>query len=158
MARMIAAAPIPLPSDIQPAANRAQAVKKKMRAKVYPTLAFLANTGLLILTHMYSLSRPSGFTPTILLPSFQCPPDFRRRLPKVEHSPHDRRLLILNSVINRVRKPLRQEAMISENLPVHASKGNEGIDFREETVEKIRAKSFALALVKILCSVEIFQG
>jgi len=57
-----------------------------------------------------------------------------------------------------LRKTLRQEAMISENLPVYAGKGNEGIDFREETVEKIRAKSFALAFVKILRSVEIFQG
>ena len=44
-------------------------------------------------------------------------------------------MLIFYSVINRVRKALRQEAVISEDLPVYTSKRNEGIDLREESVE-----------------------
>jgi len=61
-------------------------------------------------------------------------------------------------ILDSVRKALRQKAVIPEDLPVDASKRNEGIDLREESVEKVRTKSCALALVKIFRSVKIFQG
>ena len=68
--------------------------------------------------------------------------------------PPDRR----RSCSHGVRKPFRQEAVITEDLWVDPSVEDKGVDVGEEGVEEVLTGSFALVFVENSTKVNVFHG
>jgi hypothetical protein len=77
----------------------------------------------------------------------ECLPNHCRVLAAIEHSPHINNV-VMNSVIDGVRKPLRQESMIIPDFAVDASVEGQGIDIRKQSINEVAAQAFSLSLVK----------
>jgi hypothetical protein len=90
-------------------------------------------------------------------PSSQRSPDPFWCLAKIQHAPDYDDLNRFHAIVYGIWKTPRQKSVKGKHFSVNASKQNQRIDLRKQTIEKIGTESLSLPIVKHPATVEIVQ-